>query len=56
MVAPMLLNGVRSGKVKPGERVTHRSAMNDIMKAYDTFGSAAKVGALKLILTNREMR
>jgi hypothetical protein len=26
--------------------------MNDIMKAYDTFGNAAKEGALKVILTN----
>jgi len=25
--------------------------MNDIMKAYDTFGNAAKEGALKVILT-----
>jgi hypothetical protein len=26
--------------------------MNDIMKAYDTFGNAAKEGALKVVLTN----
>jgi hypothetical protein len=25
--------------------------MNDIMRAYDTFGNAAKEGALKVILT-----
>jgi len=32
--------------------VTHRFAINDIMKAYETFGSAAKEGALKVILKN----
>jgi hypothetical protein len=26
--------------------------LNDIMKAYDTFGNAAKKGALKVVLTN----
>jgi hypothetical protein len=25
--------------------------MNDFMKAYDTFGNAAKEGALKVVLT-----
>ena len=49
---PMLLKVVRSGKLQPGKLVTHRFAMNDIMRAYDTFGNAAKEGALKVILTN----
>jgi alcohol dehydrogenase len=31
----MLLKVVRSGKLQPGKLVTHRFAMNDIMKAYD---------------------
>jgi alcohol dehydrogenase len=48
----MLLKVVRSGKLEPKKLVTHRFAMNDIMKAYDTFGNAAKEGALKVILTN----
>jgi hypothetical protein len=39
---PMLLKIVRSGKLQPKKLVTHRFAMNDIMKAYDTFGNAAK--------------
>jgi hypothetical protein len=30
--------------------------MNDIMKAYDTFGNAAREGALKVVLTNGEPR
>lgn len=48
----MLLKVVRSGKLQPSKQVTHRFAMNDIMKAYDTFGSAANEGALKVVLTN----
>jgi len=53
---PMLLKVVRSGKLQPGKLVTHRFAMNDIMKAYDTFGNAAKEGALKVVLTNGATR
>jgi alcohol dehydrogenase len=53
VTTPMLLKVVGSGKVKPSKLVTHRFAMNDIMKAYDTFGNAAKEGALKVLLTNK---
>ncbi len=53
---PMLLKVVRSGKLQPGKLVTHRFTMSDIMKAYDTFGNAAKEGALKVVLTNNEAR
>lgn len=52
VTTPMLLKVVRSGKLQPNQLVTHRFAMNDIMKAYDTFGNAAKEGALKVVLTN----
>jgi alcohol dehydrogenase len=52
VTTPMLLKVVRSGKLQPSQLVTHRFAMNDIMKAYDTFGHAAKEGALKVVLTN----
>jgi alcohol dehydrogenase len=48
----MLLKIVRSGKVQPARLVTHRFPMGDIMKAYGTFGNAAKEGALKVILNN----
>jgi alcohol dehydrogenase len=48
----MLLKVVRSGKLEPRKLVTHRFALNDIMKAYDTFEHAAKEGALKVVLTN----
>ena len=49
---PMLLKVVRSGKLQPAQLVTHRFAMTDIMKAYDTFGNAEKEGALKVVLTS----
>jgi alcohol dehydrogenase len=52
VTTPMLLKVVRSGKLQPGKLVTHRFALNDIMKAYDTFGNAAKERALKVVLTN----
>ena len=51
VTTPMLLKVVRSGKLQPSKLVTHRFAMNDIMKAYDTFGNAAKEDALKVVLT-----
>ena len=51
---PMLLKVVRSGKIQPSKLVTHRFAMKDIMKAYETFGNAARDGALKVLLTNGE--
>jgi alcohol dehydrogenase len=52
VTTPMLLKVVRSGKLQPAQLVTHSFAMNDIMKAYDTFGNAAKEGALKVVLKN----
>jgi alcohol dehydrogenase len=51
---PMLLKLVQSGKLKPGQLVTHRFPLSDVMKAYDTFGNAAAERALKVVLTNRE--
>jgi alcohol dehydrogenase len=56
VTTPMLLKVVRSGKLQPSKLVTHRFAMSDIMKAYDTFGNAAKEGALKVVLTSRDPR
>ena len=52
VTTPMLLKVVRSGKLQPSKLVTHRFGMNDIMKAYDTFGNAAKEDALKVVLTS----
>jgi alcohol dehydrogenase len=52
VTTPMLLKVVHSGKLQPAQLVTHRFAMTDIMKAYDTFGNAAREGALKVVLTS----
>jgi alcohol dehydrogenase len=49
---PMLLKVVLAGKVEPKKLVTHRFALGDISKAYETFGNAAKERALKMILTS----
>jgi alcohol dehydrogenase len=51
-VIPMLLKLVSSGTLQPAKLVTHRFALGDVMKAYDTFGNAAQERALKVILTN----
>jgi alcohol dehydrogenase len=48
----MLLKVVQSGRLEPGKLVTHRFALADVMKAYDTFGDAAKQRALKVVLKN----
>jgi alcohol dehydrogenase len=48
----LLLKIVQSGKLQPGKLVTHRFALADVMKAYETFGNAAKEGALKVVLKN----
>lgn len=48
----VLLKIVASGRLQPHKLVTHTFAMNDILKAYDTFGNAAKEGALKVVLKN----
>ena len=50
---PMLLKLVQSGKLQPAKLVTHRFALDDIMKAYDTFGNAAQERALKVVLAAR---
>jgi alcohol dehydrogenase len=47
----MLLKLVASRKLHPARLVTHRFALADIMKAYDTFENAAKERALKVVLT-----
>ena len=56
VTTPMLLKVVGSGKLQPSKLVTHRFALDDVMKAYDTFGNAAKEGALKVILNQLNRR
>jgi alcohol dehydrogenase len=48
---PMLLKNVVSGRIQPKKLITHTFKLDDVMKAYDTFGNAAKEKALKVILT-----
>jgi len=50
VTTPMLLKVVRSGRLQPRKLATHRFHLADVMKAYDTFGNAAKERALKVIL------
>lgn len=50
---PMLLKMVRSAQLDAGRLITHRFRLDEVMKAYDTFGSAAKERALKVILNNQ---
>ena len=50
VTTPMLLKVVQSEQLRPAKLVTHRFALADVMRAYDTFGHAAKEGALKVIL------
>ena len=47
----MLLKTVVSKALRPEQLITHRFALNDVMKAYDTFGDAAKQRALKVLMT-----
>jgi alcohol dehydrogenase len=47
---PLLLKLLDAGKVQPGKLVTHRFALRDAMRAYDTFADAAKAAALKVVL------
>jgi len=48
---PMLLKTVRAGKLLPGQLITHRFRLDDILSAYDTFRNAAKTQALKVIIS-----
>jgi len=50
VTTPMMLKVIASGKIDPKQLATHRFALSDILKAYDTFGNAAREGALKVIL------
>jgi alcohol dehydrogenase len=50
---PMLLKVVQAGRLHPERLATHRFPLGEVMKAYDTFGSAARERALKVILEKR---
>ena len=52
VTTPLLLKMVLAGKLQPNQLITHHFALDDILKAYDTFGNAGREHALKVILTN----
>ena len=47
---PMLFKTVASKKIDPKLLITHRFKLDKILDAYETFGSAAKTKALKVII------
>lgn len=47
---PMLMKSVLSGRLQPRKLITHEFKLDEVMRAYDTFGNAAKEKALKVIL------
>jgi len=47
---PLLLRMVAVGRLHPEKLVTHRFALSDAVRAYDTFGRAAKEQAIKVVL------
>lgn len=50
VTTPMLLKNVISGRLDPRKLITHEFKLDDLMKAYDTFGDAAKEKALKVLI------
>jgi len=54
VTTPMLLKNVVAGRLQPKKLITHQFVLDDFMKAYDTFGNAAKEKALKVIVKTRE--
>ena len=51
VTTPMLLKTVVSGKLQPKQLITHHFTLDNVMKAYDTFGNAMKERTLKVIIT-----
>ncbi len=52
VTTPMLFKTVQSHKLDSKKLITHHFRLDEVMKAYDTFGNAAKEKALKVILTS----
>ncbi len=52
VTTPMLLKTVLSARINPKLLITHHFALNDLMRAYDTFGNAGKEHALKVMITH----
>lgn len=50
VTTPMLLKAVAAGSINPKKLITHRFRLTEMLKAYDTFGHAARERALKVVL------
>jgi alcohol dehydrogenase len=50
VTTPMLLKSVLAGKLQPRRLITHEFRLEELMKAYDTFGNAAAEKALKVLV------
>jgi alcohol dehydrogenase len=50
VTTPMLLRTVVAGRLQARRLITHEFKLDEMTKAYDTFGNAAKEKALKVIL------
>jgi alcohol dehydrogenase len=50
VTTPMLLKTVVAGRLQPRKLITHEFRLDEMMKAYDTFGDAANAKALKVIV------
>jgi alcohol dehydrogenase len=49
---PKLLDMLVAGQLDTGHMVTHRFALDDIMRAYDVFSRPVQTGALKVVLSH----
>jgi alcohol dehydrogenase len=47
---PMLLKTVRAKRIAPEQLITHHFKLAEILTAYDTFATAPKTGALKVLI------
>ena len=50
VTTPLLLKTVLAGTLDPAQLFTHHFRLDDVMKAYDTFGNATAERALKVII------
>lgn len=50
VTTPMLLKTVQAGKIDPNLLITHYFKLENMLEAYDTFGSAASTKALKVMI------
>lgn len=51
VTTPMLLRTVMAKKVDPGQLITHRFTLDDMIAAYDAFAHASETSALKVLVT-----